>query len=248
MQKILGPIRRTQFTQSTLHQARILKKKGPSLRKIQVKNHHQRSPDAMKFEDRSREETERQQRCARSKAWNLAKDMCKLKEEDKAAFYSPAEEWVLPVAENNRAGGKRVCGGADMHTVSRKDLNSAELETVRISKKSHDGDDVQRRGANQTRNHGFLSKNWTYLSKLELCAFVVSGLPTSSSTTPTPTSSSCSSQDSCQTIRRKSSTRWKYVFFFRDDAAERKDHITGRRKMSTPERRSERTTTRGSWR
>ena len=34
---------------------------------------HHRSPYAMKFEARSHEETERQQRYARSKAWNLAK-------------------------------------------------------------------------------------------------------------------------------------------------------------------------------
>ena len=52
----------------------------------------------MKFEDRSHEETERQQRCARSKAWNLAKNISKLKEKDMAAFYFPAEEWVLPAA------------------------------------------------------------------------------------------------------------------------------------------------------
>ena len=52
----------------------------------------------MKFEDRSHEETERQQRCARSKAWNLAKNIYKLKDNDKATFNSPAEEWVLPAA------------------------------------------------------------------------------------------------------------------------------------------------------
>ena len=52
----------------------------------------------MKFDDRSHEETERQQRCARSKAWNLAKNIFKFKEKDKAAFYFPAEEWVLPAA------------------------------------------------------------------------------------------------------------------------------------------------------
>ena len=39
----------------------------------------------MKFE-----ETERQQRCGRSKAWNLSKNIYKLKEEDTAAFYFPA--------------------------------------------------------------------------------------------------------------------------------------------------------------
>ena len=69
MQKVLGSIRKVR---STLRQASIREKKGPSLGKIQVKNPHQRSPYAMKFEDQSQEETERQQRFARSKAWNHA--------------------------------------------------------------------------------------------------------------------------------------------------------------------------------
>ena len=73
MQKVLGTVRRVRFTQSTLRQASIQEKKRPSLGKLQVTNPHQRSPHAMKFEDRSNEETERQQRCARSKAPNLAK-------------------------------------------------------------------------------------------------------------------------------------------------------------------------------
>ena len=79
-------------------EASIREKKGPSLGKINVNVLHQRSPCAVKFEDRSHEQTERQQRCARSKAWNLAKNIFKLKEEDKAAFYFPAEELVLPAA------------------------------------------------------------------------------------------------------------------------------------------------------
>ena len=52
----------------------------------------------MKFEDWSHEETERQQRCAQSKAWNLAKNIHKLKEKDKTTFCFDAEEWVLPAA------------------------------------------------------------------------------------------------------------------------------------------------------
>ena len=80
MQKVLGPSRRIRFTQSTLRQASIREKKGPSLGKMQVTPRHQRSPHAMKFEDQSQEETERQQRCARGKAWNLAKHIYKLKE------------------------------------------------------------------------------------------------------------------------------------------------------------------------
>ena len=93
-----GSIRRIRFTQSTLRQERIREKKGPSLGKIQFKNPLQRSPVATKFEDRSHEETERQQRCCRSKAWTLAKNIYIFKEKDKATFYSLPEEWVLPAA------------------------------------------------------------------------------------------------------------------------------------------------------
>ena len=42
-----------------------------------------------------------------------------------------------------------------MHMVSKKDLNSAELDTMRMSKKSDDGDDGQRRG-DKRRSHGML--------------------------------------------------------------------------------------------
>ena len=67
--------------------------KDHRLEKIQVKNPHERSPNAMKIEDWSQEGTELQQRCARSMAWNFAKNMYKLKQKDKAIIYSPAEEW-----------------------------------------------------------------------------------------------------------------------------------------------------------
>ena len=101
MQKVLEPIQRVRFTKSTLRHASIWEKKGPSLVQIKVKVPHQLSPHATKFEDKSHEETERQQRCARSRAWNLAKNIYKLKEKDKAAFYFPAEECVLPAASTD---------------------------------------------------------------------------------------------------------------------------------------------------
>ena len=49
MQKVLGQIRKVRFTQSTLRQASIREKKGPSFGKIQVRNSHQRSPYAKKM-------------------------------------------------------------------------------------------------------------------------------------------------------------------------------------------------------
>ena len=90
----------------------------------------------MKLEDRSHEETERQQRCARSKACNLATNICALKEKDRATFYFPAEEWVLlaPSTQELKEREFAVDSGASTHMVSKKDLNSAELETMRTSR------------------------------------------------------------------------------------------------------------------
>ena len=62
MQKVLDPIRRTRLTKSTLREASIREKKGPSLGKTQDKNPYQRTPCLVNFEDRSHEETEGQQR------------------------------------------------------------------------------------------------------------------------------------------------------------------------------------------
>ena len=106
MQKVLGPNRQVRFTQSTPRQASIRGKKGPSLGKTQLKMPHHRSTHAMKFEDTSQEETERQQRCARGKAWNLAKNTLKLKEKDKATFFSPTDEWSLPAASTIKQEGR----------------------------------------------------------------------------------------------------------------------------------------------
>ena len=102
-------------SKSTVHSVHATSCKYPGKQrtiagKIQVKPQHQRSPYAVKFEDRSHEETERQKRCARSKASNLAKNIFKLKEDGKAAFQFPAEEWVLHAASTKELEEKRVCG------------------------------------------------------------------------------------------------------------------------------------------
>ena len=118
-----------------LRQANIRESKGSSLNKIQAKLSHQRSPYAVKFEDRSQEETERQERCARGDAWRLAKNICKVREKDKATFFSPTDEWSLPAASTMKPEEREfvVDSGASMHVVSRRDLNSAESDAVKVS-------------------------------------------------------------------------------------------------------------------
>ena len=144
--KVLGSIRRVRFTQSTLRQASIREHKGPSLGKTQVKNPHQRSPYAMTFEDKSQEETERQERCAPGKAWTLAKHMYKLKEKDKATFYSPAEEWVLPASSTKEPEEREyvVDSGASIQMVQPERPELCRIGDHEEINESYDGDDGQR--------------------------------------------------------------------------------------------------------
>ena len=137
MQKVLEPIQRVRFTKSTLRHASIREQKGSSLGQINVKVPHKRSPHAMEFEDESQEETERQQRCARSKAWNLCQKTHAIsKRTTKLLSTFHKEEWVLPAASTKEPEEKEfvVDSVASMHMVSKRDLNYAELETMRISR------------------------------------------------------------------------------------------------------------------
>ena len=67
---------------------------------------------------------------------NLAKNIYKLKEKATATFYSPSEECVLLVSSTKEPGERKIVvdSRAGMHMISKKDLNSAELETMRISR------------------------------------------------------------------------------------------------------------------
>ena len=66
----------------------------------------------------------------------LPKTCTNSKKKDKATFYSPTNEWIMPAASTIKPEDRVfvVDSGANMHMLSRKDLNSADLETVSISK------------------------------------------------------------------------------------------------------------------
>ena len=107
MQKVLNAIRKVRFTRSTLRQASIREKKGPSLGKINVVP-RQRSTYAMEFEERSHEETGRQQRCVQSKAWDLAKKYIQAQRERQGYILLTYKEVVLPSASST-GSCERVC-------------------------------------------------------------------------------------------------------------------------------------------
>ena len=83
------PIQRVKFTKAIARLTRI-RRQNPTLGYIFPGEPHQRSSNAPKFEDRSQEETEWQEQGAREAAWKLAKNMCKLKEQERATFFSLA--------------------------------------------------------------------------------------------------------------------------------------------------------------
>ena len=132
---VLKPIRCIRFTEALLRHA-CIRDQNPSLGMICPGDPHQRNPNAPKFEDRSQEETEWQEQGAREAAWKLAKNVLKLKEKHKTAFFSPSENWYLPAPSNLKPEEREfvVDSGALMHMISKKDLNSTELETVKVSK------------------------------------------------------------------------------------------------------------------
>ena len=91
------PIQSVKFTKAIARHTKI-RDQNPSLGYICPGEPHERSPNAPKFEDRSQEETEWQEQGAREAAWKLAKNVFKLKEHQRAAFFSPTENRCLPAS------------------------------------------------------------------------------------------------------------------------------------------------------
>ena len=101
-----------------------IRDQNPSLGLICPGEPHQRSPNAPKFEDRSQEETEWQEQGAREAAWKLAKSVLKLKEKNRATFFSPSENRCVPASNLEPEEREFVVdSGASMHMISKKDLS-----------------------------------------------------------------------------------------------------------------------------
>ena len=124
------PIQRVKCTKAIARHTQI-RAQNPSLGLICPGEPHERSPNSPKFEDRSQEETEWQEQGAREVAWKLAKCVLKLKETNKAAFFSPSENRCLPTSTLKPEEREiDVDIGASMHMISKKDLNDAEMDTL----------------------------------------------------------------------------------------------------------------------
>ena len=124
------PIQRVKFTKAIARHTKI-RDQNPSLGYICPGEPHQRCPNAPKFEDRSPEETEWQEQGAREAPWKLAKNVLKLKEHERATFFSPSENRCLPASTLKPEEREFVVdSGASMHVISKKDLSDAEMDTL----------------------------------------------------------------------------------------------------------------------
>ena len=128
---IRKPIRCVRFTEALVRHANI-RDQNPSLGMICPGDSHQRNPNAPKFEDRSQEVTEWQERYAREAAWKMARCILNFKEKHKTTFFSLWENCCLPAPSNPKLKEREfvVDSGASMHMISKKDLNSAEMDTL----------------------------------------------------------------------------------------------------------------------
>ena len=95
------PIQRVKLTKAIARHTKNSRPKSFARKNICPGELHQRSPNAPKFEDRSQEETEWQEQGAREAAWKLAKRVLKLKEHERATFFSPSESRCLPASTLN---------------------------------------------------------------------------------------------------------------------------------------------------
>ena len=122
------PIQRVKFTKAIARHTKI-RNPNPSLGDVCPGEVHQRGPNAPKFEDRSQEKTEWQEQGAREAAWKLTKNVLKLKEQERATFFSPSDKRCLPASTLKSEEREFVVdSGASMHMISKKDLDSAEME------------------------------------------------------------------------------------------------------------------------
>ena len=121
---IRKPIRCVRFTEAVARHAYI-RDQNPSLGYICPGEPHQRSPNAPNFEDWSQEETEWQEQGAREAAWKLAKSVLKLKEHERATFFSTSENRCLPASSLKPRGTRNCCRlrSVDAHDQQKRDLN-----------------------------------------------------------------------------------------------------------------------------
>ena len=109
------------------------------------------APMPRKFEDKTEEETLKQERCARSDAWKMAISILKLEEKDKSYIFLDFGGSVSTSAILNQTRGKNICGGfwsLDAHAEQERSEFSCTGDSS-IIQKPYNGHHSKRRSANE---------------------------------------------------------------------------------------------------
>ena len=131
-----APIRRVRFTKATKRHANIRETKVRRSEKIKSKFLISAVPTLRNLRIGLREETERQERRARGDVWRLPRKSYTAPRKGQIYLFLTYQRMKFTSSIRNKTGGKRVCCRFRQRActcLSRKDLNSAELETVKVS-------------------------------------------------------------------------------------------------------------------
>ena len=124
------PIQRVKFTKATARHTKI-RDQNPSLGYICQVNLISAAPTLQNLRIGLRRRQSGKSKVPVKQRKKVAKSVFKLKERDKATFFSPSENWCLP-ASNLKPEEREfvVDSGASMHMISKKDLSDAEMDTL----------------------------------------------------------------------------------------------------------------------
>ena len=176
---MLGSKDTVKLSKNIWHQIKNRERKGPSGGIIQKCAPHERSPCA---EIRGRS-TLHQERCARKTAWDAAKHIYKLKNSDKTMYYVPGEVKAMLAPTSKRPEEREFVldSGALVHMMSKKELSSEEMGTVKRSRNptvvltangevhTHEGAQVFVRDLKQFVTVQLLEETPTVLPPSKLC-------------------------------------------------------------------------------
>ena len=98
----------------------------------------------------------------RPQSWNLATNIYKLKSADKVTFYCPIVASATPTPTSKSPEDREfvVDSGTSMHKLSKKDLSSEEMETLRRSRTSPVVVDGKWRSENKQGSTSVCSRSW----------------------------------------------------------------------------------------
>ena len=198
-------IQRVKFKKAIVRHSKI-RDQNPSLGYICPGELHERSPNAPKFEDRSQEETEWQEQGAREAAWKLAKNVLKLKEHQRATFFSspenrchlastlkPEEREFVQIEDNGKKNYRAEFTNEEF------EARNGNYETSAV---------VKNQGTKQ-REQRSLGDCWQWkaneqCSKGDNCSFRLDKDKRAKSTQPNPSPRSSTQQDVINASRTKS--------------------------------------------